>query len=111
MGYNSGITTMGGRAGGGARSSSGGGGTAGAGKLPRMVSEMFDNTQDHNISALVRKGERYVRYDKGIGKIGTFSTNKLDTNLKSMIRAGRRVGIIENSKPSKLYKRLTGKKA
>lgn len=102
---------MGGRAGGGARGGKAAGGGAGASGLPRAVSEMFENTQDINISALVRKGERYVRFDKGVGKIGSFSTDKLQENLTGMVRAGRRVGIIENIKPSKLYKRLTGQKA
>lgn len=58
--------------------------------------EMFKNTPGDNVTAVVQKGNDFIRYDKGKGRVGKFPKSQLDSQVKKMTDSGRRVGIIES---------------
>ena len=57
---------------------------------------MFKNNPGNNVTAVVQKGNDYIRYDKGKGRVGKFPKSHLDSQVKKMTDSGRRVGIIES---------------
>ena len=91
------ITTMGGRSGSGARG--GGGGISGirGGSLQKAAAEaMFKSNPGKEVTAVVEKGNDYIRYDSGRGRVGKFPKSQLDSQVRKMVASGRRVGIIES---------------
>lgn len=85
---------MGGRAGGGSR-----GGMSGirGGSLQKAAAEaMFKSNPGKEVTAVVAKGNDYIRYDNGKGRVGKFPKSQLDSQVKKMTASGRRVGIIES---------------
>ena len=104
-------TTMGGRSGGGA--ASGGMSDIRGGSLQKAAADrMFASNPGNNVTAVVAKGNDYIRYDSGIGSVGKFPKSQLDSQVKKMTASGRRVGIIESwaLRPSRLEARLSGNK-
>ena len=104
---------MGGRAGGGAGA---GMGVRGGSLQKAAADAMFASNPGKEVTAVVAKGNNYIRYDNGKGRVGKFPKSQLDSQVKKMTGSGRRVGIIEEwgikamLRPSKLEARLKGKK-
>lgn len=57
---------------------------------------MFKSNPGKNVTAVVQKGNDYIRYDSGKGRVGKFPKSQLDSQVKKMTASGRRVGIIES---------------
>ena len=105
------ITTMGARSGGGG----GSGGMSGirGGSLQKAAADrMFAANPGKEVTAVVAKGNDYIRYDSGKGRVGKFPKSQLDSQVKKMTTSGRRVGIIESwaLRPSRLEARFSGNK-
>ena len=94
------ISKMGARGGGGGRGGrAGGGGISGirGGSLQKAAADrMFAANQGKEVTAVVAKGNDYIRYDSGRGRVGKFPKSQLDSQVKKMTASGRRVGIIES---------------
>lgn len=67
------------------------------GSLQKAAAEaMFKSNPGNNVTAVVQKGNDYIRYDSGRGRVGKFPKSQLDSQVKKMTASGRRVGIIES---------------
>lgn len=94
------ISKMGARGGGGGHGGMGGGGRISGiigGSLQKAAADrMFASNPGNEVTAVVEKGNDYIRYDSGRGRVGKFPKSQLDNQVKKMVLSGRRVGIIES---------------